>query len=220
MPGQAPRRNQFLHDFRVYMKKSEILEGLSSHLDIGRLLKDYPRIGKDGLAKLLSEAASALGPVEIIPDCPAPAHLPAKKKKSAGKTLILHTDGASRGNPGEAGIGALIEDGDGQVVCKVARYMGTATNNQAEYMALIEGLKAAMELGADRVEVYADSELIVKQVNGQYKVKNPDLQGRHAEARSLLSKFGGYLIKYIPREKNKEADALANEAIDKRLRPL
>lgn len=200
------------------MKKSEILERLSSHLDVDRLLAEHPRLGRDGLSTLLAESAAALGPVDIPHAAPAPH--PPRKKQATGRKLILHTDGASRGNPGEAGIGAFIEDGDGQVVGKVARYMGTATNNQAEYTALIEGLKAAIELGADRVEIYADSELMVKQINGLYRVKNPDLQERHAEARALLSKFGGHLVKYIPREKNKEADALANEAIDKRLRPL
>lgn len=217
MSSRPKRRDLLLLDLKVHMKKSEILERLSSHLDVDRLLAEHPRLGRNGLSVLLAESAAALGPVDI-PHAAVPP--PPRKKHATGRTLILHTDGASRGNPGEAGIGALIEDGDGQVVGKVARYMGTATNNQAEYSALIEGLKAAIELGADRVEIYADSELVVKQINGLYRVKNPDLQERHAEARALLSKFGGHLVKYIPREKNKEADALANEAIDKRLRPF
>ena len=128
------------------------------------------------------------------------------------------TDGASRGNPVEAGLGVVIEDDSGHIVKRIARYLGRATNNQAEYAALIEGLKAALELGAEELNIYADSELLVKQMNGEYRVKNPDLQERHAEARRLLEPFRSVVMTYIPREKNRDADALANEAIDKRLR--
>jgi ribonuclease HI len=134
------------------------------------------------------------------------------------KKLIIHTDGASRGNPGEAGLGVLIEDDSGHIVRKVARYLGTATNNQAEYAALLAGLQAASQLGADELMISADSELLVKQMNGEYRVKNPELKVMFAEAKELLEKFRHVVIKYIPREKNKEADALANEAIDKRLK--
>jgi len=137
-------------------------------------------------------------------------------KTKAGR-LILHTDGASRGNPGESGVGVLIEDESGQILNRHARYLGHATNNQAEYTALIDGLKAAHALGADDVAVFADSELIVKQMKGLYRVKDPGLQVLHAEARGIVRNFTRFAIDYIPRAKNKEADALANEAIDKRM---
>lgn len=198
------------------MKKSEILGSLAGHLDIQRLLAEYPALGRDGLSALIAESARMLGPVTIKPVHPEPRPKPGVTGR---RKLIMHTDGASRGNPGESGIGVFIEEDGGQVVAKLARYMGTATNNQAEYTALLEGLAEAHALGADEVEVYADSELMVKQVNGLYKVKNPDLQTKHAEALKLLACFRRHLVKYVPREQNREADALANEAIDKRLNP-
>ncbi len=197
------------------MKKSEILNRLASHLDAERLLDEYPQLGRDTLAGLLKEAAQALGPAVIEP----PGHGPRKPHAHKAGRLVIHTDGASRGNPGEAGIGALIEDDTGHVVGRLARYLGRTTNNQAEYAALIDALKEAARQGAKEVSVYADSELVVKQVKGEYRVKNPDLKPMHAEVMRLISGFDGFAIKYIPREKNKEADALANEAIDKRLRP-
>ncbi|MBI5190685.1 MAG: ribonuclease HI family protein [Nitrospirae bacterium] len=184
-------------------------------MDIDTLLHEYHGLGRDGLSRLLTEAAAALGPVDVEPARPAPHKAPAK---AASRKLILHTDGASRGNPGESGLGVFMEDENGQVVGKLARYLGSTTNNQAEYSALIEGLKKAIEMGAKEVEVYADSELMVKQMNGLYKVKDAGLQIRHAEARILVAKLGRVVIKYIPRAMNKEADALANEAIDKRIK--
>lgn len=194
------------------MKKSELLEALSKHLSVERLLSDHPGLTRESLSALLRETAGAVGH-GVITKAPAPAAAP--KKSGAGR-LRMFTDGASRGNPGEAGIGVLIEDESGHIVKKLARYLGKATNNQAEYTALIDGLKAAVELGADEVSVFADSELVVKQMKGEYKVKNEDLQEKHGEAKKVAAGFKKVSYNYIPREKNKEADALANEAIDKR----
>jgi ribonuclease HI len=195
------------------MKKSEILAELASHLDVDRLIAAHPGLDRAALGALLGEAAAKIGPGELE----TPEKKQHRPRARRGKRLIIHSDGASRGNPGEAGLGALIEDEDGQVLARLARYLGKATNNHAEYAALIEALRAAVELGAGEVAVHADSELVVKQVKGEYRVKHPDLIPMHAEVMSLLSKFSGYVIKYVPRERNKEADALANEAIDKRL---
>lgn len=130
------------------------------------------------------------------------------------KKLIINTDGAAKGNPGPASIGVFIRDDKGAVVQEIAKYIGEKTNNQAEYMALIEALKAAAEIGADVIEIFADSELMVSQVKGIYKVKNEGLRPLFEEVKSLLRKFSQCNIKHVPRERNREADKLANQAID------
>jgi ribonuclease HI len=131
--------------------------------------------------------------------------------------LTIYTDGASRNNPGEAGAGVFILK-DGKPFETIARYLGTTTNNIAEYSAAIIGLEHAVKLGAVKVKLLADSELLVKQVNGLYKVKNEGLKPLHAEVKELIAKIGSVEVQYIPRERNKEADALANKAIDEKLR--
>ncbi len=126
----------------------------------------------------------------------------------------LYTDGAARGNPGPAGIGAVIKDDGGRLVREIYKYLGEATNNQAEYVALIEGLKGSLKYGAKEVEVFADSELMVRQLNGEYRVKNQGLKPLYKEVVELLQKFNKYTISHVRREFNKEADSLANKAID------
>jgi len=130
--------------------------------------------------------------------------------------LTIFTDGASRNNPGEAGAGVFIMR-DGQPLEKIARYLGTTTNNIAEYQAAIIGLEHCMKLGASIVRLHADSELMVKQLNGLYKVKNEGLKPLHTRVKELIAKIGRVEVKYIPREQNKEADALANKAIDEKI---
>jgi len=195
------------------VKKSDILSALAKDLDAAGLISRTPGLDAGTLSALIREAAAAIGPGKLE----LPVRKPHRARAHKARRLIIHTDGASRGNPGEAGLGALIEDEDGQVLARLARYLGRATNNHAEYAALIDALKGALELGAGEVAVHADSELVVKQVRGEYRVKHPELKPMHAEVMGLLSRFEDYEIKYIPRERNKEADALANEAIDKRL---
>lgn len=128
--------------------------------------------------------------------------------------LILYTDGGARGNPGPAGAGAHLLDNEGNTVAELTQYLGETTNNQAEYRALLLALKKAQELGATEIEVRADSELMVRQLNGQYKVKNEALIPVYQEAKKYLLGFAKWTIKHIPREQNKQADALANQAID------
>jgi ribonuclease HI len=131
--------------------------------------------------------------------------------------LTIYTDGASRNNPGEAGAGVYILK-DGEPYERIARYLGTTTNNIAEYTAAIIGLEHAVKAGARRVNLFADSELMVKQLNGQYKVKNEGLKPLHAKARDLIARIGTVEVQYIRRERNKEADALANQAIDEKIK--
>ena len=128
------------------------------------------------------------------------------------KRLIIHTDGASRGNPGPAAIGAVIRDGSGRVMASISRYIGETTNNQAEYRAIVAALEEAIRLGAREVEINSDSDLAVKQIRGQYRVKKPALKPLHQRVRVLLGALDGFSIAVIPREQNREADALANRA--------
>ncbi len=129
----------------------------------------------------------------------------------------LYTDGAARGNPGPAGAGAVIVSPEGHIVAKVGKFLGDNTNNYAEYMGLILGLKRARAMGIKELEILADSELLVKQLNGEYQVKAANLKPLHDEARALLGAFPSVEVRHIPREQNSAADEMSNRAIDERL---
>ncbi len=129
--------------------------------------------------------------------------------------LIINTDGGARGNPGPAGIGVVIADGVGHIISRHKKYIGEATNNVAEYKALILALKEAHKLKTDQLLVNMDSELIVRQMQGRYKIKELSLKLLAAEALKLISQFKNVIFHHVPREQNKEADKLVNEAIDK-----
>ncbi len=128
----------------------------------------------------------------------------------------LNTDGGSRGNPGPGGSGFVLSDADGSVVCSGGRFLGETTNNAAEYDALIWGLQVAIARGCRAVEVRMDSELIVRQMTGSYRVKNEGLKLLFARARSLVRRLEEVRFVHVPREDNVEADRLANEAMDTR----
>ncbi len=128
--------------------------------------------------------------------------------------MIVHSDGAARGNPGPAGIGAVVTSPEGDVLAEVAEGIGVATNNVAEYRAAIEGLRAARDLGARAVTLRADSRLLIEQLAGRFRVKNPTLQRLHQEARSILKDFDEVKLEHVPRAFNAAADALANRGVD------
>ena len=130
------------------------------------------------------------------------------------RKLIVHVDGGARGNPGPAAAACVITTPEGEVVDERARLLGSATNNVAEYRALLLGVARAHELGARDVEVVGDSELIAQQVRGAYKVKNAALRELHAEAMAALRQFDHWSIETVPRERNTRADALVNAALD------
>jgi ribonuclease HI len=130
--------------------------------------------------------------------------------------VVVHVDGGARGNPGPAGIGIVISDPSGNVLARANDYIGEATNNVAEYRALLFGLKQARELGASEVRVVNDSELVARQVAGEYKVKKAELRPLHAQAIALLSGFDQWSISSVPRAENEVADLLVNDAIDAR----
>ncbi len=127
---------------------------------------------------------------------------------------IAHTDGAARGNPGPAAIGVVIEDEQGRTVYEASRAIGVRTNNDAEYQALITALEYIKDVRPAEVEFRLDSELVVRQLTGQYKVKEPRLQALHARVTMLLNAVPKYRIVHVPREQNARADELANEALD------
>jgi len=139
------------------------------------------------------------------------------KGLESGYQLILYIDGASRGNPGRAGAGIWITDGEGRKISEVSRYLGHKTNNEAEYWALLLGLKEAKRLGGEALQIFTDSELVERQIKGVYRVKDLDLKALHKIVIENLKRFSSFEIESIPREENKEADRLANQAIRRRI---
>lgn len=145
------------------------------------------------------------------------------KEKEAGSegsrvkgTIIINADGASRGNPGEASVAAIASLPTGEVLTSRGMRIGRATNNEAEYRALAAGLELAAELGAERVSVKLDSELVVKQMNGEYRIKNPRLSELAEEVRRMASAFRSVSYEHVRRAENREADKLANDVLDGR----
>jgi ribonuclease HI len=137
----------------------------------------------------------------------------------SASTLTIHIDGAARGNPGPAAFAYVIADEAGAPLAEHKECLGRATNNVAEYTALVRALERARQLGARRLRVFSDSELLVKQMNGVYRVKNPELQVLNSEAAQLRRGFESATIAHVPRAKNSEADRLCNEALDGESRP-
>lgn len=131
--------------------------------------------------------------------------------------LTINTDGGARGNPGPAGIGAVIKNGQGLILAEKKAYIGESTNNQAEYKALLLGLNAARAMGGRKVFVNMDSELIVRQMQGRYKIKDPGLKLLAAEAMKLRDEFESVEFRHVPRAQNADADKLVNQAIDEAL---
>jgi ribonuclease HI len=134
----------------------------------------------------------------------------------ATEVWSLYCDGASRGNPGQAGAGVLLKDAAGDIRLQAGKYLGRVTNNVAEYQALLLGLQKARELGVKKIQVFADSELMVRQLKGQYRVKAPHLLPLYEAAQQALKEFETFAISHVPRELNSLADRLANQAIDQK----
>jgi ribonuclease HI len=136
------------------------------------------------------------------------------------KVFTIRTDGGARGNPGPAAIGVVIEDSKGAVVKSFGRYIGETTNNQAEYQALVAALEEVKTLGAKEVHCYLDSELVVKQLRQEYKVKDKGLASLFVKAWNLSQSFNKVTYTSVPRERNSAADSLVNQALDERARSL
>lgn len=131
-----------------------------------------------------------------------------------GRRLLIHTDGAARGNPGPAGAGAILRDESGTTVAEVAEYLGVRTNNYAEWTAVELALERALAEGASAVDLRLDSELVARQISGRYRVKHPDLKPIHQRVMALLGRMDAYTVGHVPRELNRDADRLSNVAID------
>ncbi len=129
------------------------------------------------------------------------------------KRVVIHADGASLGNPGPAAIGATIKSEQGRLIASISERIGRTTNNQAEYKALIAALEEAIRLGAKQVDISLDSELVVKQINGEYRVRKAALKPLYQQVKRLLSLLEGFTITHIPRQQNTEADNLASIAL-------
>ena len=180
-----------------------LLRLMYKHLDLPSLLKEDPSIGKSDVDELFREFADFL--TSRADDEPAPAGGPHRQ-------VIVYSDGASRGNPGEAGVGVVITDARGRVIMEEGRPLGRQTNNFAEYAAAIRGLEDALRLGAKQVTLRADSELLIKQLSGEYRVRNAALQPLHAELIGLARRFVSFKAEHVPREMNARADDLAGRA--------
>jgi ribonuclease HI len=197
-----------------------VLRHLAQTLSVTKTLKRFPSLTPKHLQEIFlhwAERAQGNGRLSaaVLPPeepKPSPPSAPAKDFPE----FFIHSDGASRGNPGEAGAGAVISDSRGRTVKELKIYLGMASNNVAEYQAATLALERAFELGAKSVTLSLDSELVVRQLRGEYRVREPHLKILHQKAREILNRFSRYSILYIPREENRRADQLANEAINQK----
>jgi ribonuclease HI len=190
-------------------KDAEILRFVAREEPLSATLEAFPQLNREKLARLLERAALSLeGPAVAVPVEPAVATL---------SRLRVYSDGAARGNPGLAGAGAVLVEPNGQVVDRLGKFLGTQTNNYAEYMGLLLGLRRARELGVKEIEVYADSELMIRQLGGRYQVKSTSLRPLYEEALRLLNDFSRVKLVHVPRDMNAAADEMSNRAIDERL---
>ena len=153
-----------------------------------------------------------------MPTRSASANLFPVSQTSSGPWISAHCDGGARGNPGPAGFGALIQDAEGRVLAELSEFLGIQTNNFAEYSGLLATLDLALSQGYQRLRVISDSELMVKQVQGKYKVKSPGLRPLYEQAKQKIARLEGFEIVHALRHKNKDADRLANDAMDRGMR--
>jgi ribonuclease HI len=195
-----------------------VLEALAASLDAAEVLARFPGLAREELRGIVRAAAERL-PRAAGKAAPAAVADAAARVAAAGSwpaEVTAHLDGGARGNPGEAGAGVFFQDRSGAPLERIARYLGRATNNTAEYQALLIALARAREAGVRHLRVYSDSELLVNQVNGRYRTKVPHLQQYLQEAIRLMREIGRVDVAHVRREMNAEADALANEAMDLR----
>jgi len=196
---------------------AELLRFIAREEPLEATLAAFPGMERVQLTTLLARLADTLEP-RPAPRVPQAASLPLEPPTGTGRTALkVYSDGAARGNPGPAGAGAVLKNAQGQVVEKLGQFLGDNTNNFAEYMGLLLGLKRARELGIQEVEIYADSELMIRQLSGRYQVKSPTLRPLFDEARALLRGFSRFTLTHIPRAQNADADEMSNRAIDERL---
>jgi ribonuclease HI len=189
----------------------DLLRAIYFHCDRAAVRAEFPGLTEDALLEFFRKLVGDDGPSgEASPEAAAPA---AAQPVSAD-SVILYSDGGSRGNPGPAGYGVVMTDAKGNTLGELAEFIGKATNNQAEYQGLIAGLRLARDSGASEIIFRSDSELLVRQINGRYKVKSATLKPLFEEARDLLTCFDHWQVQHVRRHLNTRADALANQAMD------
>ena len=200
---------------------ADILRYIGREEPLSGTVRAFPGLTREDLGRLLEAAAIQLAarPAESRRPARTPPPVPPEPKGPAEvpSRLKLFSDGAARGNPGPAGAGAVLMDAEGRVVARLGRFLGVQTNNYAEYMGLLLGLKHARNLGVKELEVLADSELLIRQLQGRYQVKSPTLRPLYEEATALLEQIPRVKLTHVPREKNKAADEMSNRAIDERM---
>lgn len=190
------------------MSRGEILKYLAETLSFAKTRQGFPFLTDSDFREILLEASSVVDTS------------PAGHKLATSNRLTFYIDGASRGNPGKAAVGVVIINDKGHVIGEKGKYIGETTNNAAEYQALLEALAEAKTHGGRNIRIYSDSELLVRQINGIYKVRDGKLLTLYNEAKRLISGFDHFKIDHITRDKNSRADALANEALDNHKRGL
>ena len=177
------------------------------------LVSYFPYQKPQEIRDMLLETADHLAPVETKS---SEEVLEDRQIQPKAGLISIYTDGASRGNPGKAGAGFVIFNEQNDEIATGSKYLGQCTNNVAEYQALIFGLKEAGKIGNRQISIFLDSQLIVRQIQGKYKVKNVGLKPLFAEVRRLLAQFDSFQVSHVPRNLNKRADELANQGIDDR----
>ena len=190
----------------------ELLALIYKSIDIETLKEQDKAVTKKRVDKLFQDLKGHVKKDD--PDISEEEITGASDIKKDADLIVVNVDGASKGNPGESGIGVAIFDKDLNLINEACDYLGVATNNVAEYKALILGIKLSTKYNAKRVLFKADSELMVKQIKGEYRVKNAQLKLLFTEAQSLLKKLPNWKIMHVPREENNEADLLANKGVD------
>jgi ribonuclease HI len=189
----------------------ELLRVIAEEESLDRTLARFPGLSRTEL-------------VGVLLGTPPPSHPPPRTHPAGPvhpvqphRKVRVASDGAARGNPGPAGAGAVLWDEQGRVLERLGKYLGRQTNNVAEYQALLLGVRRAQELGAEELEVVADSELMIRQLSGSYQVRAPALRELHSEALSLLKAFRKVKLVHVPRAQNAEADEMSNRAIDEKM---
>ena len=190
----------------------ELLALIYKSIDIETLKEQDKAVTKKRVDKLFQDLKGHVKKDD--PDISKEEIAGASDIKKDADLIVVNVDGASKGNPGESGIGVAIFDKDLNLINEACDYLGVATNNVAEYKALILGIKLSTKYNAKRVLFKADSELMVKQIKGEYRVKNAQLKLLFTEAQGLLKKLPNWKIMHVPREENKEADLLANKGVE------
>ena len=185
---------------------AELMSFIAREEPLTATLEAYPNVTRERLKKLLVRGAESIADTAAVVE-----------ENGAFERLRVYSDGAARGNPGLSGAGAVLVEPSGQVVDRVGKFLGVHTNNYAEYMGLLLGLRRAKDLGVREIEVFADSELMIRQLGGRYQVKSATLRPLYQEAVKLLNDFSRVKLVHVPREMNKAADEMSNRAIDERL---